>query len=300
MPVTHHTVVDHAGQRLDNFLTRHLKGVPRSRVYAMVRKGEVRVNGGRARPHTRLAAGDVVRVPPHRPFEPRGGAPAERLVAELEACVIHEDARLIVLAKPAGVAVHGGSGVTSGVIEALRAARPGASLELTHRLDRGTSGCLVIAKNRPTLLAVHEAFRAGRVTKTYDLIVTGRWPRRLRTVQEPLMRYVLPNGERRVRVSAEGAPAHTDFEVLRTAADATWLRAFPRTGRTHQIRVHAANRGHAILGDEKYAKREGGLGANRLMLHASAISLAIDGERRRYEAPPSSAFSEVWERFAAS
>ena len=300
MPVTHHTVVDHAGQRLDNFLTRHLKGVPRSRVYAMVRKGEVRVNGGRARPHTRLAAGDVVRVPPHRPFEPRRGVPAERLVAELESCVVHEDAGLLVLAKPAGVAVHGGSGVSNGVIEALRAARPGAGLELTHRLDRGTSGCLVIAKNRLTLLAVHEAFRAGRVTKTYDLIVAGRWPRRLRSVREPLSRYVLPNGERRVRVNADGAPAHTDFEVLRTAADATWLRAFPRTGRTHQIRVHAAGQGHAILGDEKYAKRDGGPGANRLMLHASAISLALDGERHRYEAPPGPAFAEIWERFAAS
>ncbi len=300
MPVTHHTVSEHAGQRLDNFLTSRLKGVPRSRVYAMVRKGEVRVNGGRARPHTRLATGDVVRVPPHRPLEPRAATPGERFMAELQACVIHEDERLIVLNKPAGVAVHGGSGIVAGVIEALRAARPGASLELTHRLDRGTSGCLVVAKERRTLLAVHEAFRTGQVTKSYHLIVAGRWPRRLRTVQEPLQRYVLPNGERRVRVSADGAAAHTDFEVLKTTANATWLRAFPRTGRTHQIRVHAASRGHAILGDEKYAKRDGGPSANRLMLHASAIALTLDGVRQRYEAPPGAGFTEVWERYAAS
>ena len=300
MPVTHHTVVDHAGQRLDNFLTRRLKGVPKSRVYAMVRKGEVRVNGGRARPDKRLAAGDVVRVPPHQPLRVRAGAPAEGLGAALLADVVHEDAGLIVLDKPAGIAVHGGSGVSAGVIEALRAVRPGACLELTHRLDRSTSGCLVIAKERRTLLAIHEAFRRGEVTKTYDLIVAGRWPRRLRAVPAPLARYVLPNGERRVRVSPDGAPAHTDFEVVRTSANATWLRAFPRTGRTHQIRVHAASRGHAILGDEKYAQRAGGLGAARLMLHASAIAFTVDGTRRRYEVPPADAFAAVWARHGGS
>ena len=297
MPVTHHTVADCAGQRLDNFLLGRLKGVPRSRVYAMVRKGEVRVNGGRARPRRRLEAGDVVRVPPHG--RPAPGVPPQGLAGALEARIMFEDARLIVLDKPAGVAVHGGSGVVAGVIEVLRSVRTDGSLELIHRLDRDTSGCLAIAQDRGTLLALHAAFREGRVKKTYDLIVAGRWPRRLRTAQAPLQRYVLPNGERRVRVSAAGAPARTDFDVCKTSASATWLRAFPRTGRTHQIRVHAAAGGHAILGDGKYAKHgSAAQKVGRLMLHATSIAFELDGKRRRFEVPPDADFAAAWARWA--
>ena len=299
MRVTHHTVGDRAGQRLDNFLLARLKGVPRRRIYAMVRKGEVRVNGGRAKPCTRLGVGDVVRVPPHRPNAPNAEAP-HGLAAALEARILFEDARLIVLDKPAGIAAHGGSGIVAGVIEALRSVRPNAGLELVHRLDRDTSGCLAIAKDRATLLAAHAAFRSGRVKKTYDLIVAGRWPRRLRAAQMALQRYALPNGERRVRVSAAGLPARTDFEVRKLAPRATWLRAFPRTGRTHQIRVHASASGHAVLGDRKYARRDDAAAkASRLMLHASSIAFELDGARRRFEAPLDAAFKAAWERCAA-
>lgn len=296
-PVSYHTVAERAGQRLDNFLLATLKRVPRSRVYAMVRKGEVRVNGGRARPDRRLAEGDVVRVPPvAAPASPAPGRAAERLGRSIRAGILHEDERLVVLDKPAGIAAHGGSGVSAGVIEALRALHPEQRFELVHRLDRDTSGCLVIAKDRHALLELHRAFREGAVRKSYDLVVDGRWPRRLRTVRDRLRRYTLPNGERRVRVDGEGLPARTDFEVVEAAAACTWLRAFPRTGRTHQIRVHAAARGHAILGDRKYADRGGaGPAARRLMLHASSIAFPLDGRRRRFEAPPDARFHETWE-----
>ena len=295
--MTHHTVGDRAGQRLDNFLLGTLKQVPRGRVYAMVRKGEVRVNGGRARPHTRLAAGDVVRIPP----VPVVGAPdvgaAERLASVIRDAVLHEDGRLVVLDKPAGIAAHGGSGVSAGVIEALRAAEPDGWFELVHRLDRDTSGCMAVAKDRATLLELHRAFREGTVQKTYDLIVEGRWPRRLRTVGDALRRYTLPNGERRVRVDAAGAAARTDFEVVEAVDACTWLRAYPRTGRTHQIRVHAAARGHAVLGDRKYGDRGGvRVPARRLMLHASSIAFPLDGGRRRFRAPPDALFTRTWER----
>lgn len=296
-PVSYHTVQERAGQRLDNFLLATLKRVPRSRVYAMVRKGEVRVNGGRARPDRRLAEGDVVRIPPVTvPAAPARGPAAERLGPSIRAGILYEDRHLVVLDKPAGIAAHGGSGVSAGVIEALRAMSPEQGFELVHRLDRDTSGCLVIAKDRRTLLELHGAFREGAVRKSYDLVVDGRWPRRLRTVRDRLRRYTLPNGERRVRVDGEGLPARTDFEVVEAAEACTWLRAFPRTGRTHQIRVHAAARGHAILGDRKYADRKGtGPSVRRLMLHASSIAFPLDGRRRRFEAPPDRRFVETWE-----
>ena len=296
-PVSYRTVHERAGQRLDNFLLATLKRVPRSRVYAMVRKGEVRVNGGRARPDTRLAEGDVVRIPPVAvATAPARGPAAARLGPSIRAGILYEDRHLVVLDKPAGIAAHGGSGVSAGVIEALRAMSPEQGLELVHRLDRDTSGCLVIAKDRRTLLELHRAFREGAVGKSYDLVVDGRWPRRLRTVRDPLRRYTLPNGERRVRVDGEGLPARTNFEVVEAAEGCTWLRAFPRTGRTHQIRVHAAARGHAILGDRKYAARGGtGPSVRRLMLHASSIAFPLDGRRRRFEAPPDRRFVETWQ-----
>ena len=215
----------------------------------------------------------------------------------LDTAVLYEDEHLVVLNKPPGVAVHGGSGVSLGVIEALRAKRPEGTYELIHRLDRDTSGCLAIAKDRATLLEYHAAFREGRVKKSYDLVVHGRWPRRLRVIRTPLSRYVLPNGERRVRTDAAGMPARTDLEPVHVRDACTWLRAFPKTGRTHQIRVHAATAGHPIIGDEKYADRGAAIaGVNRLMLHASSLTLPVgDGRRRRFEAPLDASFLDVWE-----
>ena len=302
---TYRVITDHAGQRLDNFLLGLLKGVPRARIYSMLRKGEVRVNGGRCRPSRRLAAGDVVRIPPVRAArvnddrrKARGDEAARRRL-RLDTSVLHEDEHLIVLNKPAGVAVHGGSGVSLGVIEALRTMRPRGTYELIHRLDRDTSGCLAIAKDRATLLSYHAAFREGRVKKSYDLVVHGRWPRRLRAVRSPLLRYVLPNGERRVRPDAAGMPARTDLEPVDARDAATWLRAFPKTGRTHQIRVHAATVGHPIVGDQKYADRGTAIaGVNRLMLHASSLTLPVEDGHRRFEAPLDASFLEVWEMLA--
>ena len=303
---THRVIRENAGQRIDNFLLGLLKGVPRARIYSMLRKGEVRVNGGRCRPSRRLVAGDVVRIPPVRvrrqvegPHASAGDR-AENHRSWLDGAVIHEDEHLMVLNKPAGVAVHGGSGISLGVIEAVRALHPGGTFELVHRLDRDTSGCLAIAKDRSTLLHYHAAFREGRVKKGYDLVVHGRWPRRLRSVRTPLLRYEMPNGERRVRPDSAGMPARTDFERVDARDGATWLRAFPRTGRTHQIRVHTASSGHPIIGDQKYADRGAAIaGVNRLMLHASSLALPVGDERRRYEALPDAPFLATWEMLAA-
>ena len=213
---------------------------------------------------------------------------------------MHEDEHLMVLNKPAGIAVHGGSGVSLGVIEAVRALRPGGTYELVHRLDRDTSGCLAIAKDRPTLLRYHAAFRDGRIKKGYDLVVHGRWARRQRVISAPLLRYALPNGERRVRPDSTGMPARTDFDLVEARDGASWLRAFPRTGRTHQIRVHAASSGHPILGDRKYADRGASVaGVDRLMLHATSLTLPDGDARRRFEAPLDASFLGAWEMVAA-
>ena len=279
------TVDAEHGQRLDNFLLGRLKGVPRSRVYRMVRRGEVRVNGSRARPADRLAQGDRVRVPPLRdgaPGESQPLAPAALFESLLDNAVF-QDEDLLVLDKPSGIAAHGGSGVSFGVVETLRQFDPGTRYALAHRLDRDTSGCLAVAKNRPALLALHEQFRLGRVRKRYDLLVTGRWPRRLRRVEEPLERFVLGNGERRVRVSRKGDAARTDFSILGGSEHVTWLAAYPKTGRTHQIRVHAAAAGHPILGDDKYAPRTAR--RTRLMLHASGLAFTLNGREQRFTAP---------------
>ena len=295
-------ITENAGQRIDNFLLGLLKGVPRARIYSMLRKGEVRVNGGRCRPSRRLAAGDVVRIPPVRAprlnddTRPAAADHAASQRMRLAGAVLFEDEHLMVLNKPAGVAVHGGSGISLGVIEALRAMHPRGAFELIHRLDRDTSGCLAIAKDRSTLLQYHAAFREGRVKKRYDLVVHGRWPRRQRSVRTSLLRYVLPNGERRVRPDAAGMWARTDFELVDAREGVTWLRAFPRTGRTHQIRVHAASSGHAIIGDQKYADRGASIaGVNRLMLHASSLALVIGDQRQRFDAPLDASFLGVWE-----
>ncbi len=290
----HDIVVDESvsGQRVDNFLLLHLKGVPRSRIYRLLRRGQVRVNRGRVRQHYRLAPGDVVRVPPVRLAEarPRTAPSRERLLA-IERTILHEDDGLIVLDKPAGWAVHGGSGVEFGVIECLRAARPGARrLELIHRIDRDTSGCLLVAKRRSVLSALHEALRDERVRKRYLVLVRGDFGSRRRRCESPLLRTERRSGERIVRVHAGGKPSVTEFAPLRTGTVASLVAAHPRTGRTHQIRVHAADLRAPLAGDRKYGDHEfnrlmRSYGLRRLFLHAASIAVRTAEGRMRFEAP---------------
>jgi 23S rRNA pseudouridine955/2504/2580 synthase len=277
-------------QRIDNFLLRRLKGVPKSHVYRVLRSGEVRVNSARVKPDYRLREGDRVRVPPVR----LGGAPARPLPARLPGLpVVYEDAALLVIDKPSGIAVHGGSGLSYGVIEALRAARPAArSLELAHRLDRETSGLLIIAKKRSALTALHAMFREGHVEKRYWAVVHGRWEKGERELRDRLHKYVTGRGERRVAVHDEGREARTHVRPVHVGARFSLLELRLLTGRTHQIRVHLAHAGHPIVGDDKYGDfardrllaREG---VQRLFLHARALSFAHPGtdERLRLAAP---------------
>lgn len=253
---------DEAGQRIDNFLLRECKGVPKSHLYRVLRSGEVRVNRGRVDQTYRLACGDVVRIPPVRVAEKSSAA-----VPPAEFPILFEDAHLLALNKPAGVAVHGGSGVSFGVIEQLRAARPDAKfLELVHRLDRDTSGILLLAKKRSALTSLHEAIRDGRLDKRYLALVHGDWPDQRRHVRLPLLKYNLPDGERRVRVQADGMPSHTIFNLRKRYGNFTLLEAELKTGRTHQIRVHLASSGYPIVGDDKYGEHA----ANRLLQRTDA------------------------------
>jgi 23S rRNA pseudouridine955/2504/2580 synthase len=274
-----------AAQRIDNFLLRHLKGVPKSHVYRVLRSGEVRVNSGRVKPEYRLKPGDRVRVPPMRlAAKPAGAKPAEFPVA-------YEDPALLVVDKPAGVAVHGGSGVSFGVIEALRAARPQAkALELAHRLDRDTSGLLMLAKKRSALVELHRMLRDGEVEKVYLALAKGRVESR--TLREPLHKYVNAKGERRVSVQQGGMAAETRVKTLKSSSEFSFLEIRLLTGRTHQIRVHLAHAGHPLLGDDKYGDfdlnhRLEKQGVRRLFLHASrlAFSHPLSKEAIRLEAP---------------
>jgi len=282
-----------AGQRLDNYLLRVLKGVPKSRIYRIVRKGEVRVNKGRVEVSYKLQAGDELRIPPVRVAE-EGERPAvgEPLLQRLEAAILFEDERLLVLDKPSGLAVHGGSGVSLGVIEALRQIRPRERrLELVHRLDRDTSGCLMIAKRASALRELHELLRENRVDKRYLALAAGRLERDRIVVQAPLLKNILQSGERMVRVDPEGKPAETHFFVQRRYAQATLVEAQLLTGRTHQVRVHLAYLGNPILGDEKYGrdednKRARQQGLRRLFLHAESLRFPWeDGRELRVSAP---------------
>ena len=279
-----------AGQRLDNFLFRHLKGVPKTHVYRIIRSGEVRINKGRAQAESRIAAGDVLRLPPMR-VSARSEESAAPPAPGREFPLVHEDDALIAIDKPAGVAVHGGSGVSFGVIEQLRTARPAAKvLELVHRLDRETSGILLVAKKRSALVALQDQFRERETGKTYLALVEGRWPANRKVLDAPLAKYLLPSakgsaepGERRVRVVAKDHPdamhAVTLVRVLVTlslpgdAAPMSLLAVTIKTGRTHQIRVHLASAGHTIAGDDKYGdfERNRSLqkrGLKRMFLHA--------------------------------
>lgn len=287
-----HVDAGHAGQRLDNFLIALLKGVPKSHIYRIVRAGEVRINKKRVTVQTRVQEGDVVRVPPIRVSQAAQEAsrPAPAISAD-ELPILFEDRDLLIVNKPAGLAAHGGSGVQFGLIERLRAARPEESfLELAHRLDRDTSGALIVCKTRKALVRIHEMQRQGAVRKFYRLMVVGDWVNAREHVREPLAKYVLPSGERRVRVDAEnGLKAHTIFTQLERFGDVTYLQAELKTGRTHQIRVHAASRGFALVGDAKYgdyafneAVRKGALGIafDRMFLHAHRLDFVhpISGE----------------------
>ena len=267
-----------AGQRVDNFLLARLKRVPRSRVYRLIRKGEVRVNKKRVRPVYRLQAGDVVRVPPVATAPAGLLAVSSEHLRSLRRTILLEDDRLLILDKPAGIAVHGGSGIASGIIERVRALGPEyRHTELAHRLDRETSGCLILAKRRSALRELHRAFREAEVHKRYLTLVRGAWPAGQVRVASPLRRREL-GGERMVTVHPEGAPAVTQFGILQRFDHCTLLEARPETGRTHQIRVHAASSNGPVAGDEKYGDRvfNGQMrrcGLQRLFLHAAEVRL---------------------------
>lgn len=269
----------HAGQRLDNFLFTHMKGVPKSRIYRAIRGGEFRINGGRVTAGYRLVEGDKIRIPPLRIEERENtGNPPKHLIEQLESRILYEDDSILAINKPSGIPVHGGSEISWGLIEALRCARPEAKmLELIHRLDRETSGCLLIAKRRSSLLEWHELLLNRKVNKEYFLLVRGAWPADKKTVKLALRKNTLKSGERMVIVDPDGKAAETRFKIEQCFKDFTLLSAKLITGRTHQLRVHAAASGHPIAGDQKYGDPEFNqhvkqLGLKRLFLHCSAMS----------------------------
>ncbi|HEX9813015.1 MAG TPA: RluA family pseudouridine synthase [Burkholderiales bacterium] len=280
--------VSREGQRLDNFLLGQLKGVPKSHVYRILRRGEVRVNSARVAPSYRLQEGDKVRIPPIRTSQPVKATEPQRF-EWLSGRTLYEDRDLLVLDKPGGLAVHGGSGVGAGLIEGLRAVRSDLPvLELAHRLDRDTSGCLLLAKNRPALLALHEMLRDGKIEKRYLALLKGRWRGGSKTVSARLARDRIRGGERLVGVSDEGRAAASRFEPKRAYGPATLVEIRLDTGRTHQARVHAAHIGHPIAGDEKYGDRAFNrelreLGLRRLFLHAARLRFAHPATGARIE-----------------
>ena len=298
---------DSAGPRLDNFLIRHLKGVPKTHVYRIIRSGEVRINKGRVSADTRVEAGDVVRLPPVR-ISDKVAEKAERPAPAREFPILLEDEHLIAIDKPAGVAVHGGSGVSFGVIEQLRQARPASKfLELVHRLDRDTSGILLVAKKRSALTHLQDQFRERETGKTYLALVTGTWPANKKVIDLPLHKYLQADGERRVRVTTADDPdgmRSITLVKVRSTVPARAAQGLPamsllevtiKTGRTHQIRVHLASQGHAIVGDDKYGdfdlnKRLQKLSMKRMFLHAWRLQFnhPASGERVQLiaELPP--------------
>jgi 23S rRNA pseudouridine955/2504/2580 synthase len=289
--------VDDVGQRIDNFLLRHLKGVPRAKIYRILRKGEVRVNGGRIKPTYRLALNDRVRVPPIRSRKEAPVQLTEHTAQILECGVLFEDDDLIVINKPPGFAVHGGSSITSGIIEMFRLMRNLPRLELAHRIDRDTSGCLLMCKKRSVLKVAQQAFRDRIVKKKYHLIVDGVWPRDCRNVHLRLKRYETAAGERRVRVDGTGQIARTDFEITDVGERATLLAASLHTGRTHQIRVHARAQHHAILGDAKYGSGNT-LEASRLCLHSSRLVVPFGGNKLDISAPLEEEMASIWRQLS--
>ncbi|WP_353571896.1 23S rRNA pseudouridine(955/2504/2580) synthase RluC [Candidatus Albibeggiatoa sp. nov. BB20] len=282
---------DYEGQRIDNFLLAHLKGVPKSHIYRILRKGEVRINKGRIKPIYRLQAGDVLRIPPVRQATRTLEKPHEYFLQSLKEAILHEDKQLLVINKPSGIAVHGGSGVSYGIIEGIRALYPEEKqLELVHRIDRDTSGCLLIAKKRSMLRQLHDLLRETGMNKRYLALVKGDWSKRLTTISAPLRKNVVQSGERVVRVDASGKEALTQFQVVERFDMATLVEAHLITGRTHQIRVHCTHKDHPIAGDSKYGdddfnKHLKAQGLSRLFLHASQLDINLPDYQLSIEAP---------------
>ena len=281
---------DQAGQRIDNFLINLLKGVPKSRIYRILRKGEVRVNKGRIKPEYRLKGGDTIRIPPIRVEDKTTPKrPPDSFLKQLDEAILFEDKGLLVLNKPSGMAVHGGSGLSFGVIEALRAARPDAPyLELIHRLDRDTSGCLLVAKKRSYLRHLHEQIRTNKIRKHYRALLCGCWQRGKHHENAPLLKFTQSSGERMVRVDEKGKDSHTLFKLISSSRLASYMDIELFTGRTHQIRVHAAHCGHPVTGDDKYgdpacnrALKE--LGLKRLFLHAYRLEFEHPGTQQPFD-----------------
>ena len=273
---------DASGQRLDNFLVSRLKGLPKSRLYRIIRRGELRINKKRVKPDYRLQEGDVIRIPPLQLLPRLEKKNLNIKLAELlEKAIIFEDKQFLVLNKPSGIAVHGGSGIHLGIIEAIRLLRPQLKfLELAHRLDRDTSGCLLIAKKSGVLKELHELLRSGQMKKTYTALVAGRWPKALRKIDAPLYKNQLQSGERIVLVQKDGKSSLTEFSVQQYYAESTLISAMPITGRTHQIRVHAQFAKHPIIGDEKYGEKQINkkmrqFGCKRLFLHANQLEFTL-------------------------
>jgi len=303
---THIEVSDaESGQRLDNFLLRKLSGVPKTRIYRAIRKGEVRVDKGRAKPERKLSAGEVIRIPPIGSVETpaKAEAPA-RWNQRIAQSLVYEDKGLIIVNKPTGLAVHGGSGIDFGLIETLRQQRlEQPYLELVHRLDRDTSGLVMIAKRASVLRELHDLLRNDGIDKRYLALVAGKWPSHLARVQAKLGKSALSSGERMVRVDASGKPSITDFRVVERLAGATLVEAKPITGRTHQIRVHAQHAGHPILGDVKYSD-DGQLavakdaGLRRLFLHAYSLRFELGGKTVEVRAELDEELSGVCKRLS--
>ncbi|MFC3816372.1 RluA family pseudouridine synthase [Lysobacter sp. GCM10012299] len=304
---------DRDGQRLDNFLLGQLKGAPRSLVYKLVRSGQVRVNGGRAKAERKLEAGDEIRIPPVRLSEVGDKTPPPKgLLDALEAAIVFEDARLLALNKPAGLASHGGSGISHGAIESLRALRPNQSLELVHRLDRDTSGLLVVAKKRSALTELQALMREDRdydgigIRKRYLALLAGRMPDGVMTVDAPLHVGLRQGGERHVQVNPAGKASLSHFKVLERRGGQSYCEVRIETGRTHQIRVHAQHIGHAIAGDDKYGDAEVNkrlrdqVGLKRMFLHASTLEFSLDNGKTPYllNAPLAQELIDVLDRLA--
>lgn len=280
---------DDSGQRLDNFLFRLFRTVPKSRLYRALRHGEVRINKKRVKPDYRLAANDVLRIPPLQVAKKAPSLPvANSWLTQLESAILLENNDVIVVNKPSGLAVHGGSGVNYGLIEAMRMLRPHSRrMELCHRLDRDTSGCVIIAKKSSALRAIHKQLREQSLDKYYLALIPGPWPQEKTVVNAPLERYELSNGERMVRVSAAGKESETRFSLLASNQQASLLQAMPITGRTHQIRVHALHAANAIAGDNKYGSKKElawaqQIGLKRLFLHASRVEFKLPNFEQRF------------------
>lgn len=294
---------EQAGQRVDNFLLCYLKGVPRSLVYRIVRRGEVRINKGRIKPTYKLQAGDILRVPPITKSEPRDpNTPSKSALERIKSSVMFEDNRLMVINKPSGMAVHGGSGLSDAVIETLRYWRSELHyMELVHRLDRETSGCLLIAKKRSALRQLHELLRESKIKKTYIALVKGQWQGGKQKIDVPLLRNQLQSGERMVTVSEEGKRAVSYFKPIKVSKQYSLIEVTIETGRTHQIRVHAAHIGYPIVGDQKYGdesfnKMMRTRKLNRMFLHARKLEFSLSEPEQKYvfEAPPDDQLEQIF------